>query len=343
MLRFQPLKLTRGLVHQHPLMIHWPRRFIRSVNSSFFSEWSPSMAYWLGFLFADGCVSQYRARMMVQMGLKCSDLDHVLKFQSAIKSTFAVQLVLNGGFSKHCRAHTSICSNQMSHDLISLGCVPRKSLILEWVHGMPPSMTSHFVRGYFDGDGCLHFNKSKRALELSFFGTLSFVSKMQKVIETRVLSNHKANGCLSPHLTIFRLLYGGIESPLAILDWMYRDSCEDTRLPRKYALYSMMQNFGSISLGDRAMRYDSFIQSDEWKQLIVCPHTDNCPRFHIRTKTRELASRISQIDKTTNEIIRIWDDTAAVNNELGYDPSYIRRVCRGEYRGAYGFKWEFFE
>eukprot|EP01083_Nonionella_stella_P091620 256217_1 len=70
-----------------------------SSNSSFFKSWSPCMAYWLGFLFADGNVyksSNSNHSHTVGLGLKCTDHSHVEKYQHALQSTYHLGLYRNG-------------------------------------------------------------------------------------------------------------------------------------------------------------------------------------------------------------------------------------------------------
>jgi hypothetical protein len=43
----------------------------------------------------------------------------------------------------------------MCSDLTRLGAVKNKSLILEFPQFITPKLLSHFIRGYFDGDGCI--------------------------------------------------------------------------------------------------------------------------------------------------------------------------------------------
>lgn len=45
----------------------------------------------------------------------------------------------------------------MFNDLIKQGCVPNKSLILTFPnkYHVPKNLINHFIRGYFDGDGCI--------------------------------------------------------------------------------------------------------------------------------------------------------------------------------------------
>eukprot|EP01083_Nonionella_stella_P072087 194134_1 len=102
------------------------------------------MAYWLGFLFADGNVHEGPGtNYTVALGLKCTDHSHVEKYQLALQSTYHLGLYRNG--NQHCRAVHKIYNNVLAQDLIALGCIPRKSLTLQWPKNMPDQFASHFV------------------------------------------------------------------------------------------------------------------------------------------------------------------------------------------------------
>jgi intein/homing endonuclease len=44
---------------------------------------------------------------------------------------------------------------KLHDDLVKHGCVEKKSLILQFPKDLSQELISHFVRGYFDGDGCI--------------------------------------------------------------------------------------------------------------------------------------------------------------------------------------------
>ena len=82
-------------------------------------------AYWLGFLYADGSVSHYKSSKRVELGLKESDRGHLQKF--------ADFLCYRGEI--HYRPETNsyrvyFGSQKIHDDLIKLGCVEKKSLVL---------------------------------------------------------------------------------------------------------------------------------------------------------------------------------------------------------------------
>lgn len=65
----------------------------------------------------------------------------------------------------------------MKEQLINLGCVPNKSLILKFPSlniFQEKKLVYAFIRGYVDGDGCLTFSKNGK-LNLSIVGTYDFL------------------------------------------------------------------------------------------------------------------------------------------------------------------------
>ena len=48
-----------------------------------------------------------------------------------------------------------VCGTKIHHDLEKHGCVENKSLILQFPTTVPEELMHHFIRGYFDGDGCI--------------------------------------------------------------------------------------------------------------------------------------------------------------------------------------------
>jgi hypothetical protein len=115
-------------------------------------------AYFLGFIFADGCVTndskKYRNRVTLKLHTKDT---HIL--DSFIKS-------INGEMSvwKHGQremAEVSFSSKKTVNDLINLGVIPNKTFTLQYPT-IIETLEKHFLRGYFDGDGCIRINKDKR-------------------------------------------------------------------------------------------------------------------------------------------------------------------------------------
>ena len=137
-------------------------------------------AYWLGFLYADGCVDSNRNRIFLE--LKDVDRNHVLKFKTFLGDTRDDSIVKtittklpSGNVTYHSRYCVS--SKTLKEDLIRLGCFPRKSLNLTFPNLSlfdRESLVFDFLRGYVDGDGCLYKTRSSVGIEI--LGTESFLN-----------------------------------------------------------------------------------------------------------------------------------------------------------------------
>ena len=126
----------------------------------------------------------------------------------------------------------SIKDKQLHADLCKWGCVPNKTFLINKIPNIPRDYVSHFLRGYFDGDGSLHYLKSTNNFRISFTcGSVEFLEDIQKELGTS-LSIRNEKGTNSNYLQI-----SGRHQVERILNYLYKDSTESTRLDRKYDLY----------------------------------------------------------------------------------------------------------
>lgn len=120
-----------------------------NVNEHFFETIdNEEKSYWLGFLLADGHITNDGKIMLT---LQSSDLNHIYKFRESIASNHPIKKV-NGQ-----DAHSIVIgSSIMASDIRNKGISNRKSWeydIIEIASYIPNNLINHFVRGYFDGDG----------------------------------------------------------------------------------------------------------------------------------------------------------------------------------------------
>lgn len=149
-------------------------------NKNFFEKIdNEKKAYWLGFLYADGCINEiFRdgkpKGMTLEVSLSSKDETHLEKFLNDIESNVTIRkkIVKLNGKKYDCRRVT-ICCTKMCRDLIKLGCTPRKSLTLTFPNDsiVSKKLLNHFIRGYFDGDGCVYFNDITRTMKVILVGT----------------------------------------------------------------------------------------------------------------------------------------------------------------------------
>lgn len=161
------------------LNLHNYHNELKFDNTVFDSIDSEEKAYWLGFLYADGSVSS--KNNTVELSLKGDDKNHLEKFKNFLKCRREVnvsQIKLKDKVYTRCRY--SVTNPHFKERLIELGCLPNKSLILQFPNTSifkEESLVLDFIRGYVDGDGYLGFTKSGR-LQIEIIGTKEFLQGM---------------------------------------------------------------------------------------------------------------------------------------------------------------------
>ena len=203
-------------------------------------------AYWLGFIFADGNISSVKnvkkkTEYIFTLSLKESDKEHLQKF-----NTFMEHKKDNRHYhkSKHPSCQWYINNYHLWNTLNSYGCVPKKSLILKFPElsiFKDQSLIRHFIRGYFDGDGCFSQDKIKSGVypRLSLLGTLEFVEKVNSLCECSgtITEQHSAN-------TYYNLRFNRKNS-IKFMHYIY-DNCT-IYLDRKYSKYAVFKDDHIIS------------------------------------------------------------------------------------------------
>jgi len=129
-------------------------------------------AYFLGLLFADGCNCSNNNDITI--GLKEDDSYVLENLASLLRLD---RKLLGSPRQKILR----MCSNHMSGTLSSHGMVPRKSLILKFPECVPPHLIRHFIRGYSDGDGCIHISKNGPVWSIT--STEDFCTSLRDIVE----------------------------------------------------------------------------------------------------------------------------------------------------------------
>ena len=137
------------------------------VNDCFFETIDTEQkAYILGFIYADGYNSGYR----LQMSQLIQDVDILYQIKEAMESEHPITKGLNN--AKHEIATLNINRKCICEDLTKLGAIKNKSLILTFPSFdiVPEHLMHHFIRGYFDGDGCVWDGKEKIYLVKNYKG-----------------------------------------------------------------------------------------------------------------------------------------------------------------------------
>ena len=68
---------------------------------------------------------------------------------------------------------------------------------------------------------------------------------------------------------------------MSVLEWMYRDSDDSTRLDRKYETYKLFQTLRHIySETERRQKYKEIVNSEAWQHETKCKQQHKCPKIN---------------------------------------------------------------
>jgi DNA-binding CsgD family transcriptional regulator len=208
------------------------------VNTSFFKEINnEESAYFLGFLYADGCVQIKNTTYVISLKLKSNDQIIIEKFRDIISPSSPIKITQNKG-SPNTYSYFRVHQKEICEQLISLGCAPNKSLILEFPTKVPTNLIKHFLRGYSDGDGSIYKNKLKHNINTiwKIISTKQFCEKAAEILKNELnitCSQSLAKPKKNKITTI--LSVGGNNQTEKVLDWLYQDAT--IYLPRKHQKY----------------------------------------------------------------------------------------------------------
>lgn len=120
-------------------------------NQEFFDSWSPASAWVVGLIASDGCIHNRLQSWAITMADRdcLKQVAELIDYEGPIsKATHTTCYILRVG------------STFMVRRLLEIGLTPAKSLTLKYPE-LPDNMHRHFIRGYFDGDGCISIQKPR--------------------------------------------------------------------------------------------------------------------------------------------------------------------------------------
>lgn len=162
------------------LFKNWLKIIMRKykLNEHFFDELNEKSAYWLGFLYADGYVRMKDGKSgELKLKLKDTDVGHISKLLNDLECDNPIKCGVDKK-SKFCSV--TIYSNLMVNRLFELGCVNNKTFKIMFPD-IDLNLIKHFVRGYFDGDGCISKIKNKW-YHVTIAGNESFITSLKKFL-----------------------------------------------------------------------------------------------------------------------------------------------------------------
>ena len=204
-----------------------------SFNNYFETIDTPDKAYYLGLIVADGSLIDFGKdkgyeKKTLSLELTESDsyiIDKFLKY-SGIKC----KIYSNNKSTKSIKVNSS----KIYDDLVNLKVYPNKSYIGTCFPDISKELYSHFIRGYFDGDGI-----ANKHGYIGFCGSLELLTDIKKHLIKELKLNdvkityNKQNG-------IYYVQWSAKENCKTLFNYLYKDK-NDLYLTRKYdKLYNVL-------------------------------------------------------------------------------------------------------
>jgi hypothetical protein len=156
----------------------------RYINEAFFdfSNWSPSMAWVLGLLFADGNLKKNKP----EFRLSQRSPDGLRKVLNLMRSNHMISTrekksykgVISGKIYS-----IEIWNKKLYDDLINFGLTPAKSTDMKFPE-VPPGYMNHYLRGLYDGDGSFYINRFDGSVISRYRnGSLGFITVVTAILQ----------------------------------------------------------------------------------------------------------------------------------------------------------------
>lgn len=198
-------------------------------------------AYFLGLLYADGY--NYNNRFVI-IGLQKEDKAILEKIAAELyKGKFPLYEYVYNNSNWKDQIKLQISSRKISLDLANLGCHQNKShtLLFPSENIIPFELKHHFLRGYFDGDGCVYNGKRKKCkvkdkksngelyyrisiihnVKFQITGCFNFVDEYQnQLVKELSFKKNKLSKCRNS----FTMEYSGRKQMEKFYNYLYKDA-----------------------------------------------------------------------------------------------------------------------
>jgi transposase len=209
------------------------------INENFFDVVdTEEKAYILGLLWADG--NNYMKTSRVQLSLQECDRDILDKIQTIMQIETPIGFIKKRNERCQNMYRLAFANKHMSDTLNELGMVPNKSLVLKFPEWLDKTLYSHFIRGYFDGDG--HVSAQPYTYVCSIVSTEDFCKRVQEILADEGIVTKVQNTYNKETSTRSLWTYNKHDSK-KLLDYLYKDAT--IYLNRKHDVYMQKYCIGT--------------------------------------------------------------------------------------------------
>lgn len=193
----------------------------KKKNINYFLTENENMAWILGFIASDGTISASRNTIKIGLSKKDKDILESIKKELELENNI-FEYTTNNGFdvvelSWNCKEHKDALKNY--------GIVPNKTFCLTPPYKLNRKFWKDYLRGYFDGDGCVSYNNCNNSISFSITsGTedilkwiINFLNEDYNIPKVNIYKNQRQNisyyfdYSIKATRQIYNVLYGDLK------------------------------------------------------------------------------------------------------------------------------------
>ncbi len=232
------LKARKNGIKKYPYYCNY--NFFDSIDTE-------EKAYWLGFLTADGWINKNTKTNAGALGieLQYNDIGHLKKFNKSISGNYKItdrwrecQISTKDKNKKNHTCCIRIFSLVMYNSLVNIGFTNNKTYDAN-IPFIPKDLIRHYIRGYFDGDGCFTYTAKSFNIRFVTASNKLYVDLL-KILETIKINVSTSSYISEFNSEIYNIDINRKKDKIQFLDWIYKDC--NIYLDRKYKKYLKVKN-----------------------------------------------------------------------------------------------------
>lgn len=299
-------------------------------NENIFDEIdSEEKSYWLGFFYADAYNSE--STNTFRIALQKRDTNHLIKLAKFIGLP-ENKVESDPDDSIYPSSLLRIYSKHFCQNMKDKGCMQGKSFIIKFPTWIDKKYYNSFIRGYFDGDGCLTYRKNQREWKWLLVSTNEMCEFIKNYFDNSFGIKLTKEYISNTNNNTYEIVTSGNAKIQKICDILYKNS--NIYLDRKYQKYLDLCEFNNqiekrqsyfkiVEINDIKIT-DSYVSSLDYEQRENLVE----PIFHYFRQQGWLYPDYTEerLKKEYETLVNYKIDTSL--SELNNNNSIATRVCK---------------